>query len=144
MAGIGSPVIVRKPTMTVTFPAPGGTGQAATVDLACAVRSLEFTEDEQIIELPTFCSPEQTAVGKTSTSATIAVYWTDELVEALASHLNEEGTFEVMYNENDTKVTTFQGKIARIPFGTITPGEAIEADLTVSVTVAPTRVTPTP
>jgi hypothetical protein len=139
---IGSPVIVRKPGMTVEYTGAGDT--PVTVDIGCAVRSLSFDENEEIIELPTFCSPEQTAVGKKSTSATIAVYWTDELVEALTDHLGDEGTFHVIYNTGDTKETVFKGKIDSIPFGTITPGEAIEADLTVSITEAPTRQTVTP
>lgn len=136
---IGTPVIVRKPTMTVEYPPVGGTGQATTIDIACAVRSLEFTEDEEIIDIPTFCSPEATATGKSSTSATVSVYWTDELLEDLTPHLNEEGTFKVKYNESDTKQTEFKGKIAKVPFGTIEPGQPIEADLTIAVTVAPTR-----
>jgi hypothetical protein len=137
---IANPVIVRKPSMKVSYPPVGGTGQATEVDISCAVRSLEFTEDEEIIDVPTFCSPEATASGKQSTSATVAVYWTDELVDALTPHLNEEGTFTVVYNESDTKATEFKGTIAKVPFGTIEPGKPIEADLTISVTEAPHRV----
>jgi hypothetical protein len=140
---IGTPVIVRKPTMTVEYPGDGQ-GAATTIDISCAVRSLEFTEDEEIIDIPTFCSPEATASGKSSTSAVVAVYWTDELVTELNPHLNEEGTFTVLYNDADTKATEFKGKIAKIPFGTIEPGQPIEADLTIAVTSAPTRVTVTP
>jgi hypothetical protein len=141
---ISTPVIVRKPSMTVAYPPEGGTGQPVEVDISCAVRSLEFTEDEEIIDIPTFCSPEATSTGKSSTSATVAVYWTDELVDALTPHLNEEGTFTVVYNEADTKATEFKGTIAKIPFGTIEPGKPIEADLTITVSEAPHRVTVTP
>lgn len=141
---ISTPVIVRKPSMTVSYPADDGQGTPTKVDISCAVRSLEFTEDEEIIDIPTFCAPEATATSKQSTSATVAVYWTDDLVEALAPHLNKEGTFTVVYNENDTKATEFKGTIAKVPFGTIEPGKPIEADLTISVTSAPTRVAVTP
>jgi hypothetical protein len=138
---IGAPVIVRKPGMTVEY---DNNGTPTVVDIGCAVRSLTFDRNEEIIDLPTFCSPEQTAVGKSSTSATVAVYWSDDLVEALTPHLGQVGEFHVKYNDADTKETVFSGKIESIPFGTITPGEAIEADLTIAVTVPPTRVDVTP
>jgi hypothetical protein len=136
---IGTPVIVRKPSMTVEYPGDTPT----TIDISCAVRSLVFTENEDTQAIPTFCNPSQTAVGATTVEASVSVYWTDELVDALTPHLGDEGTFTVVYNTGDTKATEFKGTIARIPFGTITPDQPIEADLTIAVSEAPHRVTVT-
>jgi hypothetical protein len=137
---IGSPVIVRKPSMTVEYAGDTPT----TIDISCAVRSLAFTENTDSQAIPTFCSPAATAAGATTREATVAVYWTDELVEALTPHLNDEGTFTVIYNTGDTKATEFKGTIATIPFGTISPDQPIEADLTISLTSDIARVTVTP
>jgi hypothetical protein len=140
---IGTPVIVRKPSMTVSY-TPDGGGAAVVIDISCAVRSLVFTESEDTQAIPTFCSPSATAVGATTVEASVSVYWTDELVDALKDHLGDEGTFTVVYNTGDTKATEFKGTIARIPFGTITPDQPIEADLTIAVSTPPARVAVTP
>jgi hypothetical protein len=140
---IGNPVIVRKPSITVEYPADGGAGEATTIDLGCAVRTLSFDENSSSNPVPTFCNPAGTVQGATTREATVSVYWTDELVTELTPHLNDEGTFRVVYNTGDTKQTEFKGTIASIPFGTITPDQPIEADLVISINGDITRTTVT-
>lgn len=131
---IGSPIIPRKPSLTVKY------GTAAAIDLSAGIRSLDITEEEEMTDIPTFDAPDAQVAGRVTTTVTIPFYWTDDFLEALQPQLGEEGEFTVKYNPTDTKQTVFKGTIARVPFGTIEPNAPIEAELSVAVTVAPTRV----
>jgi hypothetical protein len=132
---IGTPIIVRKPSLTVTY------GATAAIDLSAGIRSVDISEEEEITDLPTFENPDQTVSGKVTTTITIPFYWTDEFAAALEPHLGEDGEWSLVYNTGDTSETVWTGSVARVPFGMIEPNAPIEAELNISVTVAPVRQT---